>query len=79
MTPTVRRNIYLTMTLLGLAVGAANVGYSSIDHSIPEWLTFATAIVTFLAGPTGILAALNTPARDGEVVVSEVVEADELH
>ena len=55
-----RRYIYLTLTITSLAIGALTVAYSSIGHNLPDWLTIATAVYTFLAGGSGILATLNT-------------------
>ena len=60
----IRRTIYTTLAILGLALGACQVGYSSINLEQPAWLTVALAVYGFLAGGGGILAVLNTPAPD---------------
>ena len=62
----VRRIIYLSLAVIGLTLGAIQVGYSSIDVAAPAWLTVAVAVYAFLGGSTGILAVLNTPMSDDD-------------
>lgn len=56
----VRGPIYALYALLGIAVGATQVGYSAADLSQPTWLTVALAVYAFLGTAIGYTAAANT-------------------
>lgn len=53
----VRQAVYVALSVIGLAVGAAQVGYAAIEASQPNWLTVALAVVPFLAAGLGFTAA----------------------
>ncbi|MEI2827328.1 MAG: hypothetical protein V9F04_13725 [Dermatophilaceae bacterium] len=61
----VRRIVYVALAVAGLALGATQVGYSSIEATQPDWLTVALGVYAYLAGGSGILAVLNTPYELG--------------
>jgi hypothetical protein len=58
--PKVRAVIYLVYSLLGVTVGAIQVGYLAAGLDQPTWLTVALAVVPFLGAGLGITAASNT-------------------
>ena len=60
--PKVRVYVYAILGALSLAVGAAQVGYASVNQPNPDWLTVALAVVPFLAAGLGYTAATHTPA-----------------
>lgn len=59
--PAQRRIAYVVFALLGVAVGAIQVGYGAAETSQPTWLTVALAVYAFLGGALGMTAASNTP------------------
>lgn len=59
--PKVRAVIYWAAFVIGLVLGATQVGYSAADLAQPTWLTVALAVFAFLAAGLGITAATNTP------------------
>lgn len=61
--PTLRKTLYTIYTLLGLALGAVQVGYASADAGTPTWLTVTLAVFAFVGAGLGFTAATNTPAR----------------
>lgn len=63
----VRRIIYLSLAIAGLALGACQVGYASVAIPAPSWLIVASAVYGFLGGSGGVLAVLNTPAPAQEI------------
>lgn len=58
--PKVRAVIYWAAFVIGLGLGATQVGYSAADAGQPTWLTVALAVFAFLAAGLGITAATNT-------------------
>ena len=76
-TANICRWIYLGLTLIGLTLGATTVGYSSVDATQPAWLIVAQAVFGFLAGGSGILAALNTVDQDIRVVTKDAATKPE--
>lgn len=59
--PTARRVFYYFVFLVGLALGATQVGYASADAGQPTWLTVALAVYTFIASGFGYTAGRNVP------------------
>lgn len=53
----VRRTVYIVLSVVGLLVGAAQVGYAAVEVSPPDWLTIALAVVPFIAAGVGFTAA----------------------
>lgn len=60
---TVRKVIYGVFAILGVVIGATQVGFAAIEGAgQPEWLTVTLAVYAFLSVPVGTLALTNTPA-----------------
>jgi hypothetical protein len=57
--PTLRRAIYTVFWVVGLAIGATQVGYASTDNGTPDWLNIALAVYAFLGGAIGFTAQQN--------------------
>lgn len=59
--PKTREVIYSVFTVLGVALGATQVGFSAAQQGQPAWLTVALAVYAFL-GAAGLgVARANTP------------------
>lgn len=56
-----RRPIYAGFALVGIGIGATQVGFAAADAGQPLALTVALAVYAFLSVPIGTLAAINTP------------------
>lgn len=68
--PTVRKAAYGIFVILGVILGATQVGFAAIEGAgQPEWLTVALAVYAFLSVPVGSLALVNTPAKSDTAVV----------
>ena len=81
-TPKVRQVLYLVFALVGLALGATTVGFSTAEVPQPTWLKVAQAVLSFLAAGFGYTAASHTivsddrqwvPADGGEISVVTLV------
>ena len=59
-----RLTIYLILAIIGLALGATQVGYASIEAAQPDWLTIGLAVYAFLGGGLGFTAATHTGPRE---------------
>lgn len=67
--PVVRKVAYGVFVILGVVLGATQVGFAAIEGAgQPEWLTVALAVYAFLSVPVGSLALVNTPAKSDPVV-----------
>lgn len=60
--PKVRGPIYSGYAVVGLGLGATQVGYAAAQADQPVWLTVALAVFAFLGTGIGYTAASNTPA-----------------
>ena len=61
----VRKIIYVTFTLIGVAFGATQVAYASVEGaSQPDWLTVALVVYAYIGTALGLTAASNTPAPE---------------
>lgn len=68
--PAVRSSLYIVSALVGLALGATQVGYQAAEAGFPTWLKVALSVYAFLAGALGLTAASNMPSYE------DVVEGD---
>ena len=59
--PRFRLLAYRIFALVGVGIGAVQVGYSSADVGQPVWLTVALAVYAFLGGALGMTAATYVP------------------
>src|SRR5699024_12636725 len=67
--PTTRKTAYYIYGLIGVAIGAIQVGYSAAELGQPTWLTVALAVFSFIGAAFGITAGPNTP--------KELIEIDQ--
>ena len=68
--PKVRNTLYLVSALVGLILGATQVGYQAAEAGFPTWLKVALSVYAFVAGVLGLTASANTPSY------ADVVEGD---
>lgn len=62
--PKVREAVYSVFAVIGLALGAAQVGFSAAEAGQPVWLTVGLAVYAFL-GAAGLgVARANTPTPE---------------
>ena len=54
--------VYMTLALIGLALGATQVGFAAVGAANPEWLVAALAVVPFVMSGLGFTAATHVPA-----------------
>ncbi len=59
LTPGIRQKIYAGYALIGLLLGAAQVGFSAAAQGQPTWLTVVLAIFAFIGTALGATAASN--------------------
>lgn len=57
--PKARQVLYITFTVIGLALGATAVGYNAADLTNPVWLNVAQEIYMFLGVGFGVVASSN--------------------
>ena len=55
-----RKPIYGAFAVLGVVIGAIQVGIAAIGAANPEWLLVVLAVFPFLAGAVGFTASANT-------------------
>lgn len=58
----VRTFLYWASFVVGLALGATQVGYQAADAGFPVWLKVALSVYAFIAGVLGLTAASNVTA-----------------
>lgn len=67
--PLIRQKLYLVYSLVALAAGAVQVGFSAAGQEQPVWLKVALSVIAFLGGGLGLTAASNVrnaaPPNDG--------------
>lgn len=68
--PGARKVAYIVSFVVGLALGAVQVGFASADQGQPVWLTVALSVYAFIGAGLGLTAAQNTPSY------RDVVEGD---
>ncbi len=60
----VRGILYLVFSVLGVGLGATQIGYSAASYGQPTWLTVALAVFAFVGTAFGITAASNVKVAD---------------
>lgn len=66
-----RAVLYYVTFIVGLVLGATQVGYAAAEFDQPTWLTVALAVFAFLGSGLGLTAASNTPVVGDTVVAGE--------
>lgn len=61
--PAIRSKVYAFYAVLGLVLGATQVGFSAAEAGQPVWLTVALAVYAFVGGALGFVAQANTPSE----------------
>lgn len=67
-----RRTTYAIFALVGLIMGAVQVGFFAVDPDLPTWLNVTIIVYNFLALPFGALAASNVPSPE------RIIYADDM-
>ena len=75
--PEIRAKLYLGFAVVGVALGAIQVGYGAASVDQPTWLTVSLAVYAFVGPALGLTAASNTPTGDGDEPVP--AEAAVIH
>jgi hypothetical protein len=57
----IRTRLYAGFGVMGLGLGATQVGYAAAGAGQPTWLTVALAVFAFVGTGIGYTAASNTP------------------
>ena len=60
-----RKPIYGAFAVLGVVIGAIQVGFSAAEVGNPLWLNITLAVFPFLAGAVGFTASANTNNEPG--------------
>lgn len=61
--PALRAKLYAAYALVGVLLGATQVGFAAADAGQPVALTVALAVFAFLGGAFGFVANANTPSK----------------
>lgn len=56
-----RKTLYAIYALIGVGLGAIQVGIASAGSEQPVWLTVSFAVYAFVGGAFGLTAASNVP------------------
>lgn len=77
--PELRKKLYAAFGIIGLAFGAAQVGFASAGQGQPTWLTVALSVLAFVGAGLGFTAASNTDTASGELdgPLTDEIEAPE--
>lgn len=63
LSPAARKIAYAVFAVLGVALGAVQVGFAAAESGQPVWLTVGLAVYAFVGGAIGFTARANTPAE----------------
>ncbi|WBL18532.1 hypothetical protein [Citricoccus sp. NR2] len=67
-----RKAIYAGYAVLGVIIGAIQVGYASAELGQPTWLTVALSVYAFVGGAVGITATTYTPRAEDTDTLADV-------
>jgi hypothetical protein len=59
--PQLRRTLYTVGVLVGVTLGAIQIGFSAAGHGDPVWLKVCFAVYGFLSASFHLTAATNVP------------------
>lgn len=72
-----RRIIYGLFALIGLAIGAVGVWYTSVSEPVPGWLVRVGAVDAFVVSAPLFLAVLNINRDSAAVLAADAIPVDE--
>lgn len=58
-----RKPLYRIYALVGLGLGATQVGFAAAEAGQPVWITVALAVYGFVGAGVGFVAQRNTPTQ----------------
>jgi len=56
-----RKIIYAGYAIIGVLIGAIQVGFAAAEMGQPVWLTVTLAVYAFVGGAVGLTASSHTP------------------
>lgn len=74
----VRKKVYATYAVAGIAIGATQIGFTSASVNQPTWLTVTLGVYAYLGTAFGFVAASNTNTAPPEVKNVERQDHDGL-
>lgn len=78
--PELRKKLYAIFGVIGLALGAVQVGFASAGVDQPTWVQVALSVLAFVGAGFGFTAAANTDAPGDEALdgpLTDEIEAAE--
>lgn len=76
--PEIRAKLYLGFAVVGVALGAIQVGYGAASVDQPTWLTVALAVYVFAGPALGLTAASNTTIPTDPEFIDSIDEEEEI-
>ena len=76
--PAARASIYYGFAVVGVALGAIQVGYGAASVDQPTWLTVALAVYVFAGPALGLTAASNTTIPTDPEFIDSIDEEEEI-
>lgn len=78
LSPRIRQAVYVAYALLGVVIGATQVGYLTVAGSdaLPQWLKVVLAVYAFLSAPVLAIAASNVKRTVALPEPARVVDLD---
>ena len=76
--PEIRAKLYLGFAVVGVALGAIQVGYGAASVDQPTWLTGALAVYVFAGPALGLTAASNTTIPTDPEFIDSIDEEEEI-
>jgi hypothetical protein len=58
-----RKAIYAGYAIIGVIIGAIQVGFAAAELGQPVWLTVTLAVYAFVGGAVGLTASTHTPQQ----------------
>ncbi|WP_102157716.1 hypothetical protein [Zhihengliuella halotolerans] len=63
-----RLALYLVFGVVSVGIGATGTWYANVDGSVPAWVGGVTAVVVYVGGAFGFVAAGNVSAGPAEIL-----------
>ena len=61
--PKIRGPFYIVYGILGVGLGATQIGFAAANAGQPVWLNVSLSVFAFVGGAFGYTAASNTPVE----------------